>query len=59
MAGTRSPSPTTDVDKGPVDKGPADKRLADARQGLLTACTNLFGEYPWPFTRTPTPTPST
>ncbi|MFG1836854.1 hypothetical protein ACGFH8_00310 [Micromonospora sp. NPDC049175] len=42
-----------------VDKGPADKRLADARQGLLTACTDLFGKYPWPFTRTPTPTPST
>ncbi|GGO32113.1 hypothetical protein [Micromonospora parathelypteridis] len=41
-----------------VDKGPANLRLADARQGLLTACTNLFGAYPWPFTRLPSPTPS-
>ncbi|MEU8327469.1 hypothetical protein [Micromonospora sp. NPDC048839] len=47
------------LDDPTVDKGPADKRVADARQGLLTACTSLFGEYPWPFTRTPTPTPST
>ncbi|CCH19501.1 hypothetical protein [Micromonospora lupini] len=41
-----------------VDTGPANQRLADARQGMLTACTNLFGEYPWPFTRKPAPTPS-
>ncbi|WP_433124743.1 hypothetical protein ACQPWW_20425 [Micromonospora sp. CA-240977] len=41
-----------------VDKGPATQRVATARKGLLTACTNLFGDYPWPFTRTPAPTPS-
>ncbi|MBM7489228.1 hypothetical protein JOD64_000450 [Micromonospora luteifusca] len=41
-----------------VDKGPVNLRLADARQELLTACTNLFGAYPWPFTRLPSPTPS-
>ncbi|MGW2624544.1 hypothetical protein [Micromonospora taraxaci] len=41
-----------------VDKGPTEQRVAEARQDLLTACTNLFGEYPWPFTRTPAPTPS-
>ncbi|MFF0232622.1 hypothetical protein ACFYPH_19985 [Micromonospora sp. NPDC005252] len=41
-----------------IDKGPAYLRLADAQQGLLAACTNLFGDPPWPFTRTPAPTPS-
>ncbi|MEV1156876.1 hypothetical protein AB0J27_15910 [Micromonospora chokoriensis] len=41
-----------------VDRGPSEQRVADARQGLLTACTNLFGEYPWPFTRGSSPTPS-
>ncbi|MEU5784583.1 hypothetical protein [Micromonospora lupini] len=39
-----------------VDKGPAYLRLADAQQGLLAACTSLFGDPPWPFTRTPAPT---
>lgn len=34
-----------------VDTGPSEQRVANARQGLLTACTNLFGEYPWPFTK--------
>ncbi|MEU8181348.1 hypothetical protein AB0B85_00220 [Micromonospora sp. NPDC049044] len=42
-----------------VDTGPATERVATARKQLLSACTNLFGEYPWPFTRTPAPTPST
>ncbi|MDG4810681.1 hypothetical protein O7634_28335 [Micromonospora sp. WMMD1120] len=41
-----------------VDQGPANLRLTDARQGLLTECTRLFGTPPWPFTRTPAPTPS-
>ncbi|MFG3555904.1 hypothetical protein ACGGAQ_16135 [Micromonospora sp. NPDC047557] len=45
------------ADDPAVDKGPANQRVADARQGLLTACTDLFGAYPWPFVRGVSPTP--
>lgn len=42
-----------------VDKGPAYRRLADAQQGLLAACTKVYGEPPWAFVKQqPTPTPS-
>lgn len=38
-----------------VDRGPANERLAEAQQGLLSACTGLFGPQPWPFDRQPSP----
>ncbi|MEU0546643.1 hypothetical protein [Micromonospora sp. NPDC005979] len=41
-----------------IDTGPADLRLAEARQGMLAACTKVFGEPPWEFAQEPTPTPS-
>ncbi|MFY1615988.1 hypothetical protein [Micromonospora sp. WMMD736] len=41
-----------------IDTGPADLRLAEARQGMLAACTKVFGEPPWEFAGQPTPTPS-
>ncbi|MEH1164343.1 hypothetical protein V6V47_03025 [Micromonospora sp. CPCC 205539] len=46
------------ADEPGTDMGPVNLRRSDAQQGLLAACTNLFGDRPWTFEKRPTPKPS-